>query len=134
MASRKTADIREKELRLAVHRIERGRAYTNAKNLTFSSVAREAGVSAALIHNHYPAIAELIRVKQGASSRQRRDAKQTELLDLKKKNVDLRRELDEVRSQLAKLATLNEMLVVDNSTIRASRETNNVVRIDDRKR
>lgn len=134
MASRKTAEVREKELRLAIHRIERGRAHTDAKELTVSSVAREAGVSAPLIHNHYPAIAELIRVKQGASSRQKRDAKQAELLDLKNKNAELRRELDEARSQLAKLATVNEMLFVDNSILRASSETNNIVRIDDRKR
>jgi len=134
MASRKTADIREKELRLAVHRIERGRAHTMANALTISSVAREAGVSAALIHNHYPAIAELIRVKQGASSRERRDAKQVELLGLRNQNADLRRELEEVRSQLAKLATINEMLVVDNLTLRASIGANNVVRFDDRKR
>ncbi|MBM2882833.1 TetR family transcriptional regulator [Chromobacterium amazonense] len=133
MASRKTADIREKELRLAVLRIEHGRSHTKARALTISSVAREAGVSAALIHNHYPTIAELIRVKQGASSRQQRDAKQAELLILKKRNADLHRELEDVRFQLAKLATINEMLVMDNATLRASRDTDKIVRIDSRK-
>src|SRR5450830_1443145 len=128
MTSRKTAEIREKELRLAVHRIEQGRSNSNAKSLTVSSVAREAGVSAALIHNHYPAIAELIRTKQGASSRQKRDAKQSELLAQKNKNTELRRELVEMRSQLAKLATINEMLFIENSALRTSLENSNVVR------
>lgn len=128
MASRKTAGVREKELRLAVHRIERGRSHSNAKSLTVSSVAREVGVSAALIHNHYPSIAELIRVKQGASSRQKRDGKQSELLVQKGKNSELRCELDEIRSQLAKLASINEMLLMENSSLRASHENSNVVR------
>lgn len=127
MTSRKTAEIREKELRLAVHRIEQGRSNSNAKSLTVSSVAREAGVSAALIHNHYPIIAELIRVKQGASSRQKRDAKQSELLAQKNKNSELRRELDEIRTQLARLATINEMLLMENSSLRASHENDNIV-------
>lgn len=134
MASRKTAETREKELRLAIHRIERGRAHTKADEVSISSVAREAGVSAALIHNHYPIIAELIRIKQGVSSRQIRDAKQAEVLDLKNKNAEMRRKLEELQSQLAKLATINEMLVVDNTTLRASLNANNIVRIDNRKR
>jgi hypothetical protein len=44
-----------------------------------TSVAREAGVSAALIHNHYPSIAERIRQEQGRGSRAQRDAKHQEL-------------------------------------------------------
>jgi AcrR family transcriptional regulator len=76
---RKNADVREKEIRLAIFRIERGRSHTAAKRLTISAVAREAGVSSSLLHNHYPDIAEEIRVKQGASSRQKLDAKRDDL-------------------------------------------------------
>lgn len=65
---RKPADKREKDLRLAMFRIQRGRAHTDVEKLSISSVAREAGVSASLIHNHYPDIAEAIRLAQGAAA------------------------------------------------------------------
>jgi len=62
---RKTAQAREKDLRMAMFRIERGRAHTKSAKMSIASVAREAGVSAALIHNHYPGIADAIRQAQG---------------------------------------------------------------------
>ena len=76
---RKTAGVRDRELRLAITRIEKGRSKANESNLTIAAVAREAGVSTALIHNCHPDIAELIRQSQGRSSRAQRDAKQLEL-------------------------------------------------------
>lgn len=126
MSSRKTAEVRERELRLAVHRIERGRAHTKATNLSVASVAREAGVTPALIHNHYPEIAELIRVKRGASSRAQRDAKQDALKQERAKTAVLREELEELKGQIARLATLNEMLLVDNRSLKAAQSTGNV--------
>jgi len=127
MTQRKDAGTREKELRLAIFRIERGRSHTNASKLSVSSVAREAGISPALIHNHYPAIAELIRVKQGASSRQQRDAKQNQLTEERQKNAALRHELDAVRSKVARLATINEMLLMENKELRARQRSGKVV-------
>ncbi|MBN3799410.1 TetR family transcriptional regulator [Burkholderia sp. Ac-20392] len=124
---RKNAEIREKELRLAIFRIERGRAHTKATRLSVSSVAREAGVTPALIHNHYPAIAEEIRVKQGASSREQRDLKQNELNAEREKRKALKLELEEARKQLARLASINEMLVLENRTLRAVSRESNVV-------
>ncbi|SOE58325.1 transcriptional regulator, TetR family [Burkholderia sp. YR290] len=124
--SRKPASSREKDLRLALFRIEQGRAHTKAKKISISSVAREAGVSAALIHNHYPSIAELIRVKQGASSRDHRDAKQNELQAERSKSKALRAELDETKRQVAKLASLNETLIVENETLKARLSNSNV--------
>lgn len=123
---RKPASSREKELRLALFRIEQGRAHTKVKKISISSVAREAGVSPALIHNHYPSIAELIRVKQGASSRDHRDAKQNELQAERAKSKSLRAELDEVKVQVAKLASLNETLIVENQTLKARLSNPNV--------
>jgi hypothetical protein len=127
MTERKNAVTREKELRLAIHRIERGRAHTNATKLSVSAVAREAGVTAALIHNHYPAIAESIRIKQGASSRQQRDTKRHELADERRKNSELRAELEDAREQVARLATLNEMLLIENNELTAKQQAPNVV-------
>lgn len=114
---RKNADVREKEIRLAIFRIERGRSHTAAKRLTISAVAREAGVSSSLLHNHYPVIAEEIRVKQGASSRQKLDAKQDDLSVERGKTKALRAELEELRHQVAKLASINEMLQIENHTL-----------------
>ncbi|CAJ3667641.1 TetR family transcriptional regulator-like protein [Burkholderia pseudomallei] len=124
---RKTGVLREKELKLAIFRIERGRAHSGSTKLSISSVAREAGITAALIHNHYPAIAELIRTKQGASSREQRDAKHNELVGERRKNAQLRRELQEERSNVAKLGSINEMLQMENDKLKAMLNGDNVV-------
>lgn len=50
---RKNAEAREKEFRLAIYRIQKGRAHSKETQLSIASVAREAGVSPALIHNHF---------------------------------------------------------------------------------
>ena len=73
--TRKTSDSRERDLRLALARIQRGRAHTGESKVTIAAVAREAGVSTALIHNHYPNVAEAVREAQGRSSRAQRDVK-----------------------------------------------------------
>jgi AcrR family transcriptional regulator len=118
-STRKNADKRGKELKLAIYRIERGRSQTNAKKLNVSAVAREAGVTPALIHNHYPSIAEMIRVKVGASSRQQRDSKAGALKAERKKSRSLRQQLTDVENRLAKLASINEMLLLENAVLKA---------------
>ncbi|MDV2161226.1 TetR family transcriptional regulator [Burkholderia pseudomallei] len=110
--ARKTAEAREKDLKLAILRIERGRAQTKATKVNFTTVALEAGVSTSLIHNCHPDIAELIRSKTGRSSRQQRDAKQNELKEEKNKNKQLRRELKEAQAMIANLASINETLLI----------------------
>lgn len=129
---RKSSAAREDDLRLAIFRIERARAHTKATKLSISSVAREAGVTPALIHNHYPAIAELIRVKQGASSREQRDAKHDELRKEKDGSRDLRQELKEARVRLAQLASINESLLVENQNLRARLGAGNVISLGPR--
>lgn len=117
---RKSFQVREKELKLAIYRIERGRAHTKAIKLSVSAVAREAGVTPALIHNHYASIAEDIRVKVGSSSRLQRDAKNIELKEVQSRNRDLRQQLAAAQDQVSKLASINEMLLMENSTLKAS--------------
>lgn len=116
---RKSAEARQKDLKLAMYRIERGRSHTKAGKLSVSAVAREAGVTPALIHNHYPAIAEEIRLKLGASIRQQRDKKASQLRTEREKSGDLRQQLVQVQAQVAKLASLNEMLLLENAALRA---------------
>ena len=117
--SRLASEDRQKQLRLAITRIERGRSQTKARKLTISSVAREAGVSTSLIHNHHPEIAEVIREKQGRSSRAMRDAKQSELKAEREKNQKLRSENAQLRQQIAKLASVNELLTMNISSLEA---------------
>src|SRR5881296_2566223 len=112
---RKSASAREKDLRLAMLRIERGRSRTKATTISIASVAREAGVSAALIHNHYPAIADAIRHKQGQSSREQRDAKHEQLKAERDKTRELRRDIARLRVDVDRLASINEVLLAENA-------------------
>ena len=125
--SRLASEDRQKQLRLAITRIERGRSQTKARKLTISSVAREAGVSTSLIHNHHPEIAEVIREKQGRSSRAMRDAKQSELTAEREKNQKLRSENAQLRQQIAKLASVNELLTMNISSLEARMSGGNVI-------
>ena len=124
---RKPADTRRKELKLAISRILRGRAHTKATKVTITSVAKEAGVTPALIHNHYPDIAETIREIQARSSREQRDAKHSELQVALKKNRILRDESNELRAQVAKLASINEVLLAENRALKAMQRDPKVV-------
>lgn len=126
---RKPADVREKELMLALHRIKRGRAKTGKEKVTIASVAREAGVSAALIHNHYPNIAEAIRETQGRSSRAQRDVKHQNLRVERAKSRTLRLEIEELRAKVASLASLNEVLINENRILKAKYNDSRVVGI-----
>lgn len=126
---RMPSDVRKKELQLALHRIALGRAKTPAKKISIAAVAREAGVSAALIHNHYPDIAEAIRNAQGRSSRNQRDVKQKDLLNEQEKTRKLRQEIIELRIKVASLASLNETLLNENSILKAKREDPNIINL-----
>jgi AcrR family transcriptional regulator len=125
--SRKPADAREKELILALRRIERGRTKTDEKKVSIAAVAREAGVSAALIHNHYPKIAEAIREIQGRSSRAQRDEKHQDLRVEREKSRALRLEIEELRAKVASLASLNEVLINENRVLKAKQNDPRVV-------
>lgn len=128
--SRKRADVREKELRLAIHRIQRGRAHTKVTVLSIASVAEEAGVSSALIHNYYPKVAEDIRLALGKSSRDRAKLATDSLKALKEKSKALREELRIARGQVTQLASLNEMLLDETRTLRAQLASPKVVGIN----
>ncbi|HET6889850.1 MAG TPA: hypothetical protein VFH31_02010 [Pyrinomonadaceae bacterium] len=131
---RMTSADRDKQLGLAISRIERGRARTKATDVTIASVAREAGVSTALIHNHHPDRAEEIREKQGRSSRAQRDAKHSELKAEQAKNKELRTQADALRLQIAKLASINEVLTMEVRTLKSSLASKNIATIDPTKK
>lgn len=119
-SKRKPSGAREKDLQLALIRIQRGRAHTGETKISIAAVAREAGVSTALIHNYYPNIAEVIREAQGCSSRAQRDAKQQELCAEREKNRALRQEIKDLRAKVARVASLNEVLRAENHALKAN--------------
>lgn len=90
-------------------------------------MAREAGVSTALIHNHYPNIAEAIREAQGRSSRIQRDLKEQDLSKEREKNRVLREEIKTLRNKVASLASINEVLIAENSALKGKHREFNVV-------
>lgn len=124
---RKPSDARERDLKLALARIQRGRAHTGETKITIAAVAREAGVSTALIHNHYPIIAEAIRNAQGRSSRTQRDVKHQDLRAEREKNRALRQEIEELRAKVASLASINEVLIAENRVLTAKQSDSKVV-------
>lgn len=73
--------------------------------------------NAAPVPGGYPTIAEEIRTKQGASSRQKLDAKQDDLSIERGKTKVLRSEVEYLKLQVAKLASINEMLSIENQNL-----------------
>ncbi|WP_434519675.1 TetR family transcriptional regulator [Pseudomonas sp. NFX1] len=128
-ANYKSAEDREKDLKLALLRIQKGRAHSGEKKVTIAAVAREAGVSTALIHNHYPQIAEAIRDVQGRSSRAISHAKHQELVAERKKNANYRLEIEQLRAKIARLASINEVLLNENTVLKSQLKDIKVVNI-----
>ncbi len=126
-AKYKPAVDREKDLKLALFRIQKGRAHTGETKVTIAAVAREAGVSTALIHNHYPRIAEAIREAQGRSSRAMRDVKHQDLIAERKKSSAYRQEIEELRAKVANLASINEVLLDESRVLKAKINDRKVV-------
>ena len=79
--------------------------------LSISAVAKMAGVTPALIHNTYPDLAEKIRGLVGKATRTQRDAKHSALVREREINRTLRQELVETRATIAKLASVNQVLL-----------------------
>jgi AcrR family transcriptional regulator len=108
-------------------RIKRGRARTEATKLSIASVAKEAGVSAALIHNHYPTIADEIRTAQGRTNRIQRDAKHLELKAERNRVRTLREEIASLKADRDRLASINEALAIENGMLKALHRAPHVV-------
>ncbi|TAL54122.1 TetR family transcriptional regulator [Pandoraea sp.] len=119
-AAKRPASIRAKEFDLAIKRIQLGRSHTNAAKVSFSAVAREVGVSPALIHNHYPEVANRIRGLQGRSARVERDTIRSELLQERKRSRELRASIKEQDLRIRKLTSINERLIAELDGLRSA--------------
>ncbi|MDN7670233.1 MULTISPECIES: TetR family transcriptional regulator [Burkholderia cepacia complex] len=87
--------------------------------MSISSVAAEAGVSAGLIHNTYPDIAEEIRTQVGRGIRQQRDATVAEVKKVREQLKTVRAERDAALADVATLASINETLRQEIATLQA---------------
>lgn len=122
----------EKALQLALSRMKRGRprVVDQKRKISIASVAEEAKVSEATIHNRYPGIADEIRQITGKALKAQRDEKTQSLKLEKGKSRELRSEIEELELQLKKLVSINAALQSENATLKAEIAANNVVRID----
>jgi AcrR family transcriptional regulator len=114
-ARRRSRKKTREELQLAMLRVK-----NKGLKLSISAVAAEAGVSAGLIHNTYPDIAENIREKIGRATRQQRDAKAADLKEAREKLKALREDLDAAMADVARLASINETLRQEVATLRVA--------------
>ncbi len=79
-------------------------------SVTITAVAREVGVTPALIHNRYPDVASTIRGLAGRHKRDEMTALKSALEDERKKCGQLRAENGELFAELRTLASVNEGL------------------------
>ncbi len=121
-------DRTRKKIRLAIIRIEKGRPVIvkNGRKLSISSVAEEAGISAATIHNRYPDMADLIRQKAGRDIRKQRDVISAKVNHLKDRIKKLNKELTELNNEFASLTSKNASLIQENSRLIAIIKSDNV--------
>ena len=93
------------DLHYAIRRLQ-----NRGLKISISSVAREVGVAAPLIHNTYPDIAEEIRRIAGRATREQRDEKHCALVVERAANKALREVIATLKGDVAKLASINMML------------------------
>lgn len=122
-------ELTAKAIRQAIVRIEKGRpkVVKPGRKLSIQSVAEEAGVSRATIHNNHPGLAERIREAGNKAVRAQRDEKNTEIKELRAKYTALRQEHIHARELNRDMASEMASLVAENHRLRAIAENEKVV-------
>ncbi|MGP9630951.1 hypothetical protein ACT3TA_16165 [Halomonas sp. AOP42-C1-46] len=122
-------ELTAKAIRQAIVRIEKDRpkVVKPGRKLSIQSVAEEAGVSRATIHNNHPGLAERIREAGNKAARVQRDEKNTELKELRAKYRELRQEYAHARELNQNMASEMACLVAENQRLRAIVENEKVV-------
>lgn len=103
------SDQTRRAIELAISRITRGRPkiVQQGRKLSIASVAEEAGISNAAIHNRYPDLAELIRQKTNKESKEKLVQKAKALQGADQMVKDLREALAERDADLKRIAIVN---------------------------
>jgi hypothetical protein len=122
--------LTREEIRRAIQRIEHRRPKRIASErcrMNISTVAREAGISAASIHNTYPDIAEAIRAKTGNSDRSALEAERLERKRLAELLRLVRERLKAAEKDVVRIASENGRLVTEITVLKARLTSRNVV-------
>lgn len=102
------------------------------KRISISAVAAIAGVSAPLIHNKYPSIAEAIRQSAGKDAKSLRKEALSELTEALDSIRALRAENRNLEEDLRKLASINEALQRQLVEAKAISRAKNVFNLSER--
>ncbi|MDF3883056.1 hypothetical protein [Cupriavidus basilensis] len=97
--------------------------------VTVAAVARDVNISPALIHNRYPEIAQEIRNLSGKSEKNKSENQLEQYRQLEVRLAEIKAERDELRRDVAKLASLNLALKLENESVRAAMASSNVTYI-----
>lgn len=121
-------ELTAKAIRQAIVRIEKGRPkiVKPERKLSIKSVAEEAGVSRATIHNNHPDLAERIRGAGNKAVRAQRDIKNAALRELRAKYTALRHEHVQARELNQDMASEMATLVAENERLRVIAESKKV--------
>lgn len=128
------AQVRDKEktytnIRRAIVRLEQGKPkITKAgRKLTVAAVAEEAGVSRALIHNHYPELLARIRTNNDKNISKQRDQKHDDLVKERVKCKELRKQVTKLLEQKAILVSKNASLELENQMLKSIVDSDNTI-------
>lgn len=123
----------EKKINEALKRIRLGRPRVVEKNrkLSIASVAEEAGVSRATIHNRYPEIIDQISIYLDRKEAKDRSHESAVLeKNLREKNSLLKEEIKLLKKDKIMLASVNETLELELRSLRALIKSKNVRFLD----
>lgn len=101
-----------KKLTLAFSKLKRDAAKAGKAGPSISAVAREVGVSHALIHNNYPDLAEEIRIASGRGPKQQLEKQRSLVKQAGDRATELRAELTALKAQNRGLASENGRLIL----------------------
>lgn len=120
--------LTHEKIRKAIIRLEKQRPkHVNVdRKISVSSVAEEAGVSRALIHNEYPDLLERIRGNANKHIQTQRDEKHQALKAEREKNRQLRATIAELNQKLHVFASKNATLELENRRLVAIIDSENV--------
>lgn len=109
----------KKTIELAIKRIQQGapRIVEKRTKLSIAAVAREAGVSNATIHNRYPDLANKIRKLMHDTHKSKSLARQRSLQECSAKLTQARKEIEQLKSELAKSQSINLRLMKENELL-----------------
>ena len=124
--------LTEKKLNNAFLRIKKGRTKNINKNrkMSITAVAEEAGFkSGSIIHNHYPEIKLKISKEVNSGLITQRNNKINPLKHEKNKNKDARSEIEKLKSNLNKLASINAALHAKITDLESEKDLDNFHRL-----